>query len=289
MSARFGKVAIVGMGLMGGSLGLALLRGKIAKEVIGLGRNAGRLTLALKAGAATGVTTDYKAGFLGADIIVFGVPVRDIPGLFRKNYGFMGSCSAVTDMGSVKETIVSEIENIEKGSGLDRNIFVGSHPMVGSEKTGIVNSSAGLYEGGTCIVTPTSRTDKKKAGYVRGFWGAVGMKVVSMAPAVHDEKISGISHLPHLLAFLLSNMQGPAIRKNSVIIGRGFKDMTRIGASNEKIWSGIFLENKKAVTGDIDRTMAELEKIKKIIKTSDEKKLQKYIRNARKLRESLNK
>jgi prephenate dehydrogenase len=289
MGAKFGKVAIVGMGLMGGSLGRALLKSKAAKEVTGIGRNEKKLAFALKSGAATEVTTDYEAGFLDADIIVFGVPVRDIPGLFRKNYGFMGSRSVVTDMGSVKETIVSEIEKIEKGSGIDRNIFVGSHPMVGSEKTGIANSSAGLYEGGTCIVTPTSRTDKKKEAYVRSFWESVGMKAVTMTPAAHDEKISGISHLPHLLAFLLSNMEAPAIRKNSVIIGRGFKDMTRIGASNEKIWSGIFLENKKAITGDIDRTIAELEKIRKIIRASDENKLKKYIRNARKLRESLNK
>jgi len=289
MNSRFGKVAIVGMGLMGGSLGRALLKGKTAKEVMGIGRNPKKLALALEAGAATGVTTDYKEGFLNADLIVFGVPVRDIPELFRRNYGLMGSCRAVTDMGSVKETIVSEIEKIENGAGRDMNLFVGSHPMVGSEKTGIANSSPGLYYGGTCIVTPTARTDKKRAAYVRDFWESAGMKVVSMTPEAHDEKISGISHLPHLLAFMLSNMQEQTIRKNSVIIGNGFKDTTRIGASNEKIWSGIFLENKKAVIGDIDRTTAELKKIRKIIGASDEKKLQKYIRNARKLRESLNK
>jgi len=289
MSLRYKKVAIVGMGLMGGSLGMALLKGKIAGEVTGIGRDKKRLAGALKCGAATGVTTDYKEGFSGADIIVFGVPVPLIAELFRDNYRYMHGAGAVTDMGSVKQAVVSSIEKMEKSAGNDMNLFVGSHPMVGSEKAAIKNSGADLYRGGTCIITPTLKTDAKRLEYVGNFWKRLGMNTVEMAPAEHDEKISGVSHLPHLLAFLLSTTQADTIKKNPAIIGNGFKDATRIGASNEEIWSGIFLENKNAVLKDVGRTENELKKLKELIKKQDINGLKKYIRNARMLRESLNK
>jgi prephenate dehydrogenase len=289
MKARFNKVAIAGMGLMGGSLGRALLERKLALEVTGVGRNIKKLKLAMKKRAATSVTTDYKAGFSGADIIVLSVPVDMIPEIFRDNYRFMDPSCVVTDMGSVKGAIVGEIEKIEKSFPGRRNIFVGSHPMVGSEKTGIANSSAGMYEGGTCIITPTVNTDKKRVEVIRSVWKALGMKTVEMTPGEHDEKISGVSHLPHMLAFLLSNMEAGVIKNNREIIGNGFRDTTRIGASSEEIWGGIFMENKKALSTDIDRAINGLNKMKALLAGSDINGLKRYIRNARKTRELLNK
>lgn len=289
MKAGFKKVAIAGMGLMGGSLGRALLERKLAREVTGVGRNMKKLKLAVEKKAATSVTTDYKAGFTGADLIVLSVPVDMIPVIFRDNYRFMDPSCVVTDMGSVKGAIVGEIEKIEKSFHGRRNIFVGSHPMVGSEKTGIANSFAGMFEGGTCIITPTVNTDKKRVEVIRTVWKALGMKTVEMTPQEHDEKISGVSHLPHMLAFLLSNMESGVINNDREIIGNGFRDATRIGASSEEIWSGIFVENRRALSADIDRAINGLNKMKTLLAGSDINGLKRYIRNARKTRELLNK
>ena len=276
---RLNKVTIVGMGLMGGSLGRALIKKKIAKNVTGLGRNLKRLKLAKAKKAATSVTTDIEEAVQGADIVVISLPVLLIPSMFARMQPFLGKKSIVTDMGSVKGSVVNVIKSFDKGK-----CFVGSHPMVGSEKTGIKNIKENLYRGGTCIVTKAG--SKKKVNKVAAFWRGVGMKVTIMPVSKHDKLVSGISHFPHLLSFMLINTQQGIIRGNKNVIGQGFRDTTRIAASGEEIWSEIFVANKKEVIDDIKTARDELLKLKKMIAFNKLKKIKDYIKKARDLRET---
>jgi len=279
--SKYSKVTIIGMGLMGGSLGRALLKKKLAKNVTGLGRNMSRLKVAKKKGAATHVTLDIEEGVKGADIVVISLPVMLIPSMFVQIQPFLDKKTIVTDMGSVKASIVETIKLF------DRNrCFVGSHPMVGSEKTGIYNIKERLYEGGVCIV---AGGNKKKASKIAAFWKKAGMKVIPMAPSKHDKLISGVSHFPHLLSFMLINTQAGTINKNRSAIGPGFMDATRIAASGEDIWAEIMIANKKEVINNIKTAREELLKIKKMIAFNKMKGIKEYIRKARILRESLEK
>jgi prephenate dehydrogenase len=185
-------------------------------------------------------------------------------------------------MGSTKADIVSKIDSIDSG----RN-FAGSHPMVGSEKTGILNIKQGLYKGGACIVTPSGKTGKAAVKKIIAFWRMLGMKVIVMNPEEHDRAAGRISHFPHLASFVLTTMAGDVISKNREIIGPGFKDMTRIAASSEDIWAEVFLSNKKELLKDIDAAIEELDALSQMIYLNKVKELKEYIKKARHLREKV--
>jgi prephenate dehydrogenase len=281
---KFGKVAIIGMGLMGGSFGYDLNRLKLCGNITGIGRNEGRLKKAKLKNAFTRTTRRFDEGVRGADLVVISLPVLLIPQVFAKIRPYLGKNTVVTDMGSTKGDIVSKIEQIDTG----RN-FVGSHPMVGSEKTGIQNLRPGMYRGGTCIVTPAQKTNKAFVKRIVSLWRALGMKVLTLSPQEHDRVIARVSHFPHLAAFVMVNMAKDAILKNRDAIGPGFRDSTRIGASNEDIWAEIFLSNKKEVLNDIDIAIEELDALSQMIYLNKVKELKEYIKKARVLRETVRK
>lgn len=278
----FKKVAIVGMGLMGGSLGRAMLKKKLAKEVTGIGRNAKRLALALKMKAATNVTTDMAKGVSDADLVIISVPVMLIPVMFMEMKKYLKKGAIVTDMGSVKGLIEEKIALIDTGRA-----FVGSHPMVGSEKTGVANMNENMFTGGACIVTPSGKTDKKKADAIIALWKKLGMKVTVMAPKAHDRVIAGLSHLPHLMAFALVNSQEKNLDSFAGLAGKGFRDTTRIAASGEEIWSEIFVDNKKEMLDNIDAVMNSLTGLRGLIEFNRMEELKGFIKKARTLREKL--
>lgn len=272
-------VAIIGMGFMGGSLGVILLRKKICSNVIGIGRNLKKLKLALKKKAATYITTDLKKGVKNADIVIISLPVNLIPASFMKIKPYLSENTIVTDMGSVKGVVIEKIGKVDDG----RN-FIGSHPMVGSEKAGIKNIIPEIFQNGTCIVTPEKNSDRQKLEKVEKFWELIGMKVVKMDAKHHDQLICRISHFPHIVSFLLTNMATKIIRENKEIIGRGFKDITRIAASDEEIWTDIFIANKIEILKNIDIAIEELDSLYQMIYLNKAKELKNYILNAKKLR-----
>ncbi len=279
---KIDTVAIIGMGFMGGSLGALLLQKKICRNVIGIGRNIGRLKIALKKKAATCVTTDLKEGLKNADVVIISLPVNLIPTVFVKIRPYLTKDTIVTDMGSVKGLIVEKISKVDS-----RRNFVGSHPMVGSEKSGIKNIIPEIFQGGTCIITPDKNTDRKKMLMLEKFWKLTGMKVVKMDAKLHDRFISRISHFPHMVSFIITNMASQIIKKNRDIIGRGFKDITRIAASDEEIWADIFISNKNEILKDIDIAIEELDALSQMIYLNKERELKNYILNAKKLREKI--
>ena len=279
---RFKKVAIIWMGFMGGSLGFDLNRLKTCGSIMGIGRNKARLKKARIKKACTHITRHFEEGVRGADLVVISLPVLLIPAVFARIKPYLGKNAVVTDMGSTKADIVSKIDEID----LNRN-FAGSHPMVGSEKTGVLNLRPGLYKGGTCVVTPSAKTGKTAAKKIIAFWRMLGMKVIVMSPEEHDRAVGRISHFPHLTSFVLATMAGTVINKNREIIGPGFRDATRIAASSEDIWAEVFLSNKKEILKDIDAAIEELDALSQMIYMNKVKELKEYIKKARQLREKI--
>jgi prephenate dehydrogenase len=282
MAFKFKKAVIAGVGLMGGSLGLALRKYRLAKEVVGLGRNLKRLKIARLKGAADSVTTDIAAAVSGADLVIISLPVMMIPSMFRDIKPYLSAAAIVTDMGSVKGAIAGKISGFDSG-----NNYIGSHPMVGSEKAGVENIKKGLFEGGTCVVTPVNKTAKKNITKITSLWKSLKMRVIKMDPQEHDECMAGISHFPHLAAFAMVVAHEKEIKKCAPVIGPGFRDSTRIAASNEEIWAEIMLMNKKEVLKNIASYKKELDNLYGLLDNSRISELKEYIKRSKELRERL--
>lgn len=219
----FNKITIIGVGLIGGSIGLGIKKQGIAKEVIGVFRHGSTLKRAMRRRAVDWGTLDIKEGIKDADLIILAMPVRSIPSIAHQvvRYGKRGAI--LTDVGSTKKWIV---DKIERAIGQNRNIyFVGSHPMAGSEQTGVDFATDDLLECSPCIVTRTSRTDDHAINTVTRFWKRLGAKVFIMDPLSHDRSVSLVSHLPHLVAFSLA---GTVPIRELGLAAEGFKDTTRI-------------------------------------------------------------
>ena len=276
----FDKVVIVGAGFMGGSLGRSIIKNKLAREVVAVGRKKERLLAAKRKKAADKITTSLKQGVEDADLVIISVPVNQIPLIFMKIREYLPKKAVVTDMGSVKGSVAGKINKIDS-----RKVFVGSHPMVGSEKSGIVNMREGLFKGGTCIVTQGK--DKAKTLKIIKFWKSLGMNTVVMKPGEHDECVAVLSHVPHLLAFLTVDFAAKQLKRNGRVAGTGFKDFSRIAASNENVWAEIFAANKTEMIKGIRRIQKGLLAAEKMIAFNKIADMKKIIKHARKARESL--
>ncbi len=239
---KFNKIAIIGVGLIGGSVGLAVKRKGVAGEVIGVFRRNSTLSKALRCKAVDKATLDIKAGVKGADLIVLAAPVYSIPPLAREAIKYAKSGAVIIDVGSTKAWIVKEIEKMARASG--SVFFVGSHPMAGSEHAGVEFAKKDLLEGAPCIVTRTINTNAKVLKRVVKFWASLGAKVKIMSPAMHDRSVSLISHLPHMVAFGLA---GAVPIKDLSYAAEGFKDTTRVASSDPHLWADIFLTNRKEI------------------------------------------
>jgi len=254
---HFNKITIIGVGLIGGSIGLAIKKRGLAREVVGVFRRRSTLNKALKRRAIDKGTMDVKAGINGADLIILATPVSSIPRIAAIVIKYATRGAVITDTGSTKAWLVGKIEKMVR---LRPSVFfVGSHPMAGSEKTSVEFAIDGLLEGAPCIVTKTAATDKAALGKITDFWKALGSKVSVTTPAIHDRSVSLVSHLPHLVAFSLA---GAVPGKETAYAAEGFKDTTRIASSDPSIWADIFLTNRK----EISRACRKFEKYYKDIK-----------------------
>jgi len=250
------KIAIVGVGLIGGSLGLAMKKRRLAAEITGIGRNKKRLQKAKTAGAIDVLSTEFSDA-AEADIVILSGPVDVIPYAARKIKPYLKPSCIVTDTGSTKAVIVRKLENLFPGK------FVGSHPLAGSEKSGVRFASPDLFEDATIILTPTEKTGAATLKKTRKFWTDLGGNVILLKPQEHDRFTADISHLPHLLAVGLVKfvLEMPYRKKLKKMIAGGFLDTTRIAAGTPEVWSGIFLTNKKEILRALNGMIRELEKL----------------------------
>jgi len=238
----FDKIAIIGVGLIGGSIGLAVKRRRLTEEVIGVFRKRSTMNKALKRSAVDRATMDIGSGVEDADLIILAASISSIPELARQAIRYAKKDAIITDVGSAKRWIIEKVEGL---IGASRQVFfVGSHPMAGSERTSVEFARADLFEGSPCIVTHTSRTDRMALGRVVDFWKALGARVKVMTPASHDRSVSLISHLPHIVAFSLA---GAVPKESLTYAAEGFKDTTRVASSDPELWADIFMANRDEI------------------------------------------
>lgn len=251
---RFERLVIFGVGLLGGSLGLAARRRGIASHVVGLGRSQERLERARQLGALDECQTRPQAALAGADALVLAVPPRQIREKIPELAPLVEPGAFVTDVGSVKRGIV-EVGQVAFGSSVG---FVGSHPMAGSEKTGVVHARSDFYEGCACVVTPTEHTPEPALKLALRLWRALGARMVIATPERHDQLLAGISHLPHVVASALMQTLGrgwATPRQVGAMAGGGLIDTTRIAGADPEMWRQILSENGPAVRACLDRYM----------------------------------
>jgi len=258
------KIAILGVGFMGGSLSLAL-REKFPKaEVWGYARSKKSYNKLRKLKILNKVERDYKKVVQDADLIVLALPVEVIVDYLKKISLFLKRGSIVFDLGSSKRLI-------EKGAHkyLPKSVsFVGCHPLCGSEKSGAQFSSKNLYKNSLCLIT--SSPQSKATKIVKDLWKKLGTKVIFITPGYHDKVLSAVSHLPHLISFSLTQ----ATPDNYLKFASGsFRDLTRISNSSAFVWAQIFISNKKNVLKDTDKFIKVLRKYQALLKKGDEAKI----------------
>ena len=238
------QITIAGIGLLGGSLGLALRKCGAARRVKGLARREQTVREAKAAGVADFATTDPAEAARGADLVVLCAPIGAMPELLRRMLPHLSRNAVVTDVGSAKRRLAAELEPICAEAGI---AFVGAHPMAGSEQTGVGCARADLFDGALCALTPTPRTSPQALAQVEKLWQAVGARTVRLSPEEHDRIVSRTSHLPHFAAATLARHvlgnDRPA-RWNS-FCGPGFADTTRIASGSPLMWREIAWANRE--------------------------------------------
>ncbi|OGS19909.1 MAG: hypothetical protein A2252_11345 [Elusimicrobia bacterium RIFOXYA2_FULL_39_19] len=278
------KIAIIGVGLIGGSLGKALKKAGVRNpkvKITGIGRNIEKLKLAKKLNAIDDFTLDYKEGVKDADIIVLCTPVDNIVPFFEKILPHLKNNAIVTDAGSVKTSIVTGINKILIKSRKKIH-FIGSHPLAGSEKTGVNHAAADLYKNAAVVLTPLKTDDKLAAGEIACLWESTGAKIFFMTPQDHDSVVSATSHLPHVLSGALVeivNRKNIGNGKTAALLAGSFRDITRISDSDPGIWSAISYANKKELNKAISEYIGILKKVQSELNNTQ--KLHKYFTDSR--------
>lgn len=246
------RLSILGVGLLGGSIGLAVREAISGCTVAGYGHRTGTLAEAMDLGAIHEAFSTAAEAVRGADLVILGTPV----GVFEQNLAEIAPAlspgAIVTDVGSTKRSVVAAAEKL-----LPPGVwFVGSHPMAGSEKRGVRFASADLFHGAVCITTPTDRTSAAALETVEAFWKRLGMNLVRLSPAEHDRRLAEVSHLPHALAAALVSMQEEA---SLALAGKGFLDSTRIAGGDPGLWRDIFIDNRDNLRASIRRLQNQLD------------------------------
>lgn len=279
------KITIIGLGLMGGSLGLALKRAQKGLFVAGYARRRETRDMAIAMEAVDEAFDNLADAVRDADIAVFCVPVLTIPSLIEECIEDLDKKCVLTDVGSTKSTVVKDVSRLLTGRGLS---FVGSHPMAGSDETGIDNAKADLYRNAVVILTPEAATNEVALQKITSMWELVGAEIEVMIPDAHDAIIAKTSHLPHVIASLLVKAVLEAdSRGTAKFCGSGFRDTTRIASGSEILWHDILMTNSVAIMDELAAFSEHLDKIRKMIAESDFEGIRTFFADTRKLREIL--
>ncbi len=274
---RLDTVAIIGVGLIGGSVGLALRRSGLANRVLGIGRDENRLAEAKQIGAIDEIATNWSRGVADAEVVVVCTPVtrvvRDVLNASRDGRDDV----LITDAGSTKRDIVEQVEAHEVAH--DR--FVGAHPLAGSERKGAAHASAGLFDGRSCVLTPTGRTPPDRLDRARSFWSSLGCRLIEMGPVTHDDALARTSHLPHVTAAALAAV----VPKELLPLAAGaYRDGTRVAMSDAALWSGIFLANRRPVLDAVEALREQLSEFEHALRSEDEMALRRWWESSRRKR-----
>lgn len=281
---QWDTVAIVGVGLIGGSIGLALRERGLARTILGVGRRSASLRRAKKRGAVTGTTMDLARGVAQADLIVVCTPVAEIIPRVLEVADACPATALITDVGSTKAEIVGQLDQALVHGGRRRAAFVGSHPLAGSEKTGPEFARADLFENRVVVMTPTRKTAQLAVALTRSFWESLGANVLIETPQRHDQSVAAISHLPHLVASALAAATPPA---DLCLAAGGWQDTTRVAAADAELWRQILADNRLHVLKSLDKFEKVLAQFRLALETDDQAKLRRLLEAGKQHRESV--
>ena len=281
---HFQKITIVGVGLLGGSIGLAVRQRRLADETAGYVRREASLKDCERAGALDYATTDLLAAVSGADLVILCTPLAQMPALARQLLPALKRGAIVTDVGSVKADVVRELETILKQAGAH---FIGSHPMAGGEKMGVLAARADLYVNALCVVTPSKKSNAAAVRKLEQFWRALGARTLRLEAAQHDLLVSRTSHLPHVAAAALAGLVlDPKHPKSQIgLCATGFRDTTRIASGSPEMWRDIALANRKNLAQSVAGLIAELKRFQAALKTGEAGAVEEFFATAKQRRD----
>jgi len=277
----FSRITIIGVGLIGGSIGLALKKRQLAKNVIGIGRSAERLQTALRLGVVDQTNTDFDEGIIaGSELIVVATPVSLTPQNVQQ-VASVARNTLITDVGSTKETICTRFEQTALPNGCR---FIGSHPIAGAEKSGVEHADADLFENRLAIITPTASACDRDIDFLTQFWHLLGSRTATMTPAEHDRTLARTSHLPHLLSALLADRLQ---LQEAQYTGPGYHSMTRLASGLPELWRDIVADNAGAILDAINDYEWALKDLRGKIECGDWDALFQFLEHAKKNRDML--
>lgn len=279
--AGWPTVAIVGVGLIGGSIGRALQDRGLAGRIIGIGRSAKSLSAARAARVVTETTLDLDAGVAEADLVVICTDVGTIPALLERIDAAVRPGTLITDAGSTKASIVAAWERRRRSR---RGRFVGGHPIAGSHKSGPAAADAALFEGRVAVVTPASATPTADTEAIGRFWASLGSTVFVMPPKEHDKLLAAASHAPHLMAAAIALATPAAARQ---FTAGGWRDTTRIAAGDPDLWADILLDNGPQVAAALSRIAATAERMLAAIEAGNRRTLAGLLARAKEERDAV--
>lgn len=280
-------LSIIGVGLIGGSLALALKRAGYCRRITGVGRDAGRLQGAVATGVVDDYETDFAAGVAGADVVLVAVPLNSCADVFEKIRGHLKAGAVLTDAGSAKGSVIDDVRRV---FGKVPANFVPGHPIAGTEKSGYESAFAELFQRRRVILTPVAGTDAGAVARVRAMWEAAGAIVEITDVAHHDRVLASTSHLPHMLAFGLvdSLAKQDDVEEIFRFAAGGFRDFTRIAGADPVMWRDICLRNRDAILQAMKLYQADLNELQAAIEAGDADTLLKIFGRAKAARDKFN-
>lgn len=277
---QWNKVALIGVGLLGGSLGLALRTRRLANCVAGFVRRRASVGECVQRGAVDIATLDLEQAVSGAELIVLCTPLGQMRPLLERMLPFVRRRTILTDVGSVKACLVRELQPLAAKEGVH---FVGSHPMAGAEQMGVSAARSDLFADAVCVVTPTPQSNRAAVRRVERLWKSVGARVLRLSPADHDRMVCRTSHLPHLVATQLAHLvlEPRHPPRQACLCANGFRDTTRIAASSPEMWRDIALANRANLGRELARYIRDLGKVQDWIRRGDQRRIELFLTEAK--------
>ena len=281
---RWHSISLIGAGLLGGSLALAIRRRQLAARLSACVRRDSALAECLKLEIADVVTKDFKEAVQGADLVILCTPLSQMAGLTAQMQPFLKRGAIVTDVGSVKGTVVRDLEPLARQAGAD---FVGSHPMAGSEQSGVAAARENLFDNAICLVTPGRFSAPEAVAKVEDFWKSVGGVPLRMTPEAHDDLVSRSSHLPHVVAAELANyILSPVHPKEQALVcANGFRDTTRIASGSPAMWRDIALANRQNLSRVLGVFIEDLQEFQFALERQDVTAVEEFFAKAKQRRD----
>jgi prephenate dehydrogenase len=272
------RVAILGVGLLGGSVALAIRRAQPQSTVVGYARSKEKCELLERSGVVDAAVGSIAEACHDCDAVVVAAPVDRIAAMVIEAASHSPESCLITDVGSTKRGIVAAVSADQVAA----QRFVPAHPIAGSEKSGAQHASATLFEGKVVVLTPAERADAKLVEKADHFWRLTGGQTLYLSADAHDAHLAAVSHVPHLVSALVARMADPEARS---LVGSGWQDITRVAAGDPTLWTAICQENRHAIGQQLERLASELDDLRRVIDDRDDEALRSWLAAAKRMKE----